>query len=140
MNHIFYNIHTILVQVVLVHGARMALSGPEQSSYPISYDSVGLCGTGGVTPLASRNECRFRSILENCISIVSKIIPLNPQASLVRAKERTMLFWRIGTTPSLIQKPQPPIIFASIMSVVRRSPTTATCDGSVTPVSGCCRK
>lgn len=113
--------------------------GQSSSSYPMSYDSVGLCGTGVVTPLASRNECRFRSILENYISIVSKST-LHPQASLVRAKERTMLFWRIGTTPSRIQKPQPPIIFASIMSVVRRSPTTATCDGSVTPVSGCCRK
>lgn len=48
-----------------------------------------------------------------------------------------MLFFSRGMTPSLIQKPHPPIMLASIMSVVRRSPTTAICDVSVTPVSGC---
>ena len=47
-----------------------------------------------------------------------------------------MLFCCSGMTPSLIQKPHPPIMLASIMSVVRRSPTTAMWEGSVTPVSG----
>lgn len=51
-----------------------------------------------------------------------------------------MLFFSGATTPSLIQNPQPPIMLASIMSVVKRSPTTATCDGWETPVSGCLRK
>lgn len=51
-----------------------------------------------------------------------------------------MLFCWSGTTPSRTQNPQPPIILASIMSVVSLSPTTATCEESVTPVSGCVRK
>lgn len=49
----------------------------------------------------------------------------------------TMLFFSKGITPSLTQKPHPPVILASIISVVSLSPTNATCAGSVTPVSGC---
>jgi hypothetical protein len=51
-----------------------------------------------------------------------------------------MLFFSAGTTPSLTQKPQAPIILASIMSVLNRSPTTAICEGCDTPVSGWLRK
>lgn len=48
-----------------------------------------------------------------------------------------MLFFSKGITPSLTQNPQPPVMFASIISVVSLSPTNAMCAGSVTPVSGC---
>jgi hypothetical protein len=46
----------------------------------------------------------------------------------------------LSIMPSLIQNPCPPIKFAIITSVKSRSPTTAICEGCVTPESGCCLK
>jgi len=58
-------------------------------------------------------------------------------ASSKSEKKLTTPFCAKGITPSLTQNPQAPIKFAIITSVVSRSPTIASCDGDVTPVSGC---
>jgi hypothetical protein len=52
----------------------------------------------------------------------------------------TTPFSPLGTTPSLTQSAYDPARFAIMTSVVSLSPTTATCSGLVTPVSGCARK
>lgn len=40
------------------------------------YDSIAVRGCGGFTPLASRNECRFRSMRENChLSLANNTYP-----------------------------------------------------------------
>lgn len=73
----------------------------------------------------------------NCLSILENYSPVRSNScfpvflysSLGVTDGLTMLFLLRGTTPSLTQKPQAPIMFAIMMSVVSRSPTIATWEG-----------
>lgn len=64
-------------------------------------------------------------------------LPLRYPSTTVSTPPNRLLLW---TTPSRIQRPQEPIMFAIMMSVNKRSPTMAICEGWVTPVAGSERK